>query len=151
MSVIKIGCISILRFSVVNWFRRNFSSDNVGLINLKKKHIFGSVNFRFGFSNRVTFEQLLVLYKIIKAVIQEHNVKRICHLPITEFGDYNWKRCVGGSSELVSLQFLKHMAYMSSFFELGSYQIKKKSGYYFHFKFWIFINYVKINQTLKKF
>ena len=64
MSVIKIGRSSgsILRVSFVNRFGRNFSSDNVDSLNLKKKHIFGSVNFRFRFefSDRVTFEQLYI-------------------------------------------------------------------------------------------
>ena len=61
MSIIKIGRSlgSILQFSVVNRFGHNFGSDNIGSINLKKKHIFGSVNFRFRFefSGRITFEQ----------------------------------------------------------------------------------------------
>ena len=55
MSVIKIGRSSgsILRFSVVNRFGRNFGSDNVGSINLKKKYIFGSLTFDFGSNFRV--------------------------------------------------------------------------------------------------
>ena len=68
MSVIKIGRSSgsILRFSAINRFERNFGLDNVGSINLKKKHIFGSINFQFrlGFLSRVTFEELNKQHKI---------------------------------------------------------------------------------------
>ena len=51
---------SIFAFSVVNQFGNYFSSNNVGSINLKKKHVFGSIffQFRFGLSGLITFEQL---------------------------------------------------------------------------------------------
>ena len=62
VSITKIGYSSgsAFPFSIVNRFGYNFGSSSVDSINQKEEHIFGSIyfRFRFGFSSRVTFEQL---------------------------------------------------------------------------------------------
>ena len=53
---------SAFPFSVVNRFGYNIGSSIAGSINLETEDIFGSIYFwlRFGFSGRVTFEQLYI-------------------------------------------------------------------------------------------